>query len=56
MYDSTTGNFLYASGVVHVFQSAAGVRLDSIWATDECKVLMENPRVTKIVYHILFSS
>jgi RHS repeat-associated protein len=45
-----------ASGVVHVFQSAEGVRLDSIWATDEYKALMFNPRVTKVVYHIVFSS
>jgi RHS repeat-associated protein len=41
-----------ASGDVHVFQSSRGVFLNSIWR-DEYKVLMTNPNLRQIIYHIV---
>jgi hypothetical protein len=42
-----------ASGPVHVFQSAAGVMIDSVWAEFEYRALLGNPNVTSIVYHLV---
>jgi RHS repeat-associated protein len=42
-----------AEGIVHVFQSAAGVRIDSIWAETEWGALLDNPDVQQIVFHIV---
>jgi RHS repeat-associated protein len=42
-----------AAGEVHVFQSAAGVSIRSVWATVEYPALMENPSVSGIVYHVV---
>ena len=42
-----------AAGEVNVFQSASGVRLQSIWATTEYPALVENPNVTGIRFHVV---
>jgi roadblock/LC7 domain-containing protein len=42
-----------AAGEVHVFQNAAGVSINSIWATQEYPALMENPYVSGIAYHVV---
>jgi len=42
-----------AIGEVHVFQNAAGVSLQSIWATVEYPALMSNQNVTRIIYHVV---
>ena len=42
-----------ASGEVHVFQNAAGVRTNSIWTTVEYPTLKNNPNVTGTVYHVV---
>lgn len=42
-----------ASGEVHVFQTANGVAVDSIWAQIEYQILSANPRVTNIIYHVV---
>jgi RHS repeat-associated protein len=44
-----------ASGEVHVFQRALGVDCQSVWARVEYPTLLNNPNVTKIVYHIIQS-
>ncbi len=41
-----------ASGDVHVFQSARGLYLESIWR-DEYQVLINNPNVNRIIYHVV---
>jgi len=41
-----------ASGEVNVFQSVNGVFLNSIWR-EEYRILMNNPNVTKINYHVV---
>ncbi|HET7251821.1 MAG TPA: RHS repeat-associated core domain-containing protein [Gemmatimonadales bacterium] len=43
-----------ASGEVHVFHAASGVRLESIWARVEYPSLLTNPRITNIVYHTVW--
>jgi len=42
-----------ASGKVHMFRAAGGVKPDSIWATVEYKAIMSNKQVTSIVYHVV---
>jgi RHS repeat-associated protein len=43
-----------ARGTVHVFQNASeGVSLNSIWRLYEYPALMNNPNVTKIIYHTI---
>jgi hypothetical protein len=42
-----------ASGGIHVFQNAAGVSTNSIWATVEYPTLINNPSVTGIVGHVV---
>ena len=42
-----------ASGEVHVFHNSEGVSLQSVWATVEYWVLMSNPYVTRIIYHVV---
>lgn len=39
-----------ASGDVHVFQAAEGVRVESMWAKIEYPILSQNPAVN-IIYH-----
>ena len=41
-----------ASGEVNVFHASAGIALDSIWVS-EYRVLIQNPAVTKINYHVV---
>lgn len=41
-----------ASGDVHVFQAAEGVRLDSMWAKIEFPILRQNPAVN-LIYHVI---
>jgi len=41
-----------ASGDVHVFQAAEGVRLQSIWAKIEYPSLSRNPAVN-FIYHVV---
>lgn len=41
-----------ASGEVNVFQNARGLSLDSIWR-EEFKILLNNPDVTKINFHVV---
>jgi acyl-CoA synthetase (NDP forming) len=41
-----------ASGEVNVFQNARGLSLDSLWRS-EYSILMQNPNVTRINYHIV---
>lgn len=40
-----------ASGTVHVFQSAAGLRLESVWATIEYPILQKNG--VTIIYRVV---
>ena len=42
-----------ASGKVHMFRAASGVRPDSIWTTVESKALASNKNVTRIAYHVV---
>jgi RHS repeat-associated protein len=42
-----------ASGDANVFQSAAGISIDSIWAEVEWPALLDNPYIGKIVFHIV---
>lgn len=41
-----------ATGTVDVFQNANGVRISSIWAQTEYKLLIQNNR--NIIYHTIF--
>jgi hypothetical protein len=45
-----------ASGEVHIFQSAASVRLESIWATIEYPALMSNPNAAKMTFHVIMQN
>ena len=45
-----------ASGNIQVFQPAAGVPVEGIWAQYEFPALMQNPNVTTITYNIIDSS
>jgi hypothetical protein len=49
---ASRGFALGASGDVHVFQSARGISLESIWR-DEFYALLRNPSVNRIVYHVV---
>ena len=45
-----------ASGEVHVFQTADGISVRSIWAKIEYPALTNNPNVTNIIYHVVGGS
>jgi hypothetical protein len=45
-----------ASGNVQVFQPAAGVPVNGIWAQSEYSALMQNPNVSSITYQIIDDS
>jgi RHS repeat-associated protein len=54
LWESASRQFAQeASGDVHVFQNAAGVSINSIWAQIEYRALKENPNVTNIIYHVV---
>ncbi len=55
-WSAASSNFAQnAMGQVNVFQAEA-VRLQSVWATVEYSILMNNPNVTNITYHVVTSS
>ena len=42
-----------ASGKVISVQNSAGIKLESVWATIEYNTLVNNPKVTEIVFSII---
>jgi RHS repeat-associated protein len=42
-----------AEGEIHVFHSSKGVSLESVWGTVENQILLNSPKVTRIIYHVI---